>query len=540
MPTLFERILRLLLQKLGTLLVILAILLAVQWVRDEWKQWEQAYSEIRTNESLLASRRSDLARIEADIARHQDAWNAQTETIRNRLEAEVGQIDERLARAQKTWGEPLAKLARIEEQADAARRAADEARRKRDALVRNSAWWDWLFDPNKVAEIELARANYAALDKVADAWEAARDKAAPAFEKSPVASLRAERNQKTQEMTEALSATSPEVQALIDPQDKAKQDVARIESLLRGQRARVAQDPTQRLFDAARGKLPMALWILAGVIAAPILIKLFFYFVLAPLAERLPPIRIIPDPRAPAMPPPAPSAVSIPFDIEPNEELLVQSDFVQSSSRPARKQTQWLLNARIPFSSIASGMFALTRVRSEGDGTTRVVVSSQTDPLGEIGVIEIPRGAAMIVQPRSLAGVMKQVGVPIGISRHWRLSSLHAWLTLQLRYLAFHGPCRLILKGCRGVRAERPEPGQPRLINQAATLGFSANLDYRNTRCETFVSYFRGKEDLFNDLFAGGPGWFVYEEMPAARRRTGITGRGLEGVVDTFLKAFGI
>ena len=82
----------------------------------------------------------------------------------------------------------------------------------------------------------------------------------------------------------------------------------------------------------------------------------------------------------------------------------------------------------------------------------------------------------------------------------------------------------MILKGCRGVRAERPEPGQTRLINQAATLGFSANLDYKNTRCETLVSYLRGKEDLFNDLFVGGPGWFVYEEVivtfrKAARRQ---------------------
>ena len=146
----------------------------------------------------------------------------------------------------------------------------------------------------------------------------------------------------------------------------------------------------------------------------------------------------------------------------------------------------------------------------------------------------------MVVQPRSLAGVVKPVGVPVAITRHWRLGSLHAWLTLQLRYLVFHGPCRLVLKGCRGVRAEQPEPGRPRLINQSATLGFSANLDYRNTRCETFVSYLRGQEDLFNDLFGGGPGWFVYEEMPAAGRRTGFAGRGLEGVADAALKAFGI
>jgi hypothetical protein len=112
------------------------------------------------------------------------------------------------------------------------------------------------------------------------------------------------------------------------------------------------------------------------------------------------------------------------------------------------------------------------------------------------------------------------------ITRHWRLGSLHAWLTLQLRYLVFHGPCRLILKGCRGVRAEEPRADQPRMINQAATIGFSANLDYRNTRCETFVSYLRGKEALFNDLFAGGPGRFVYEEVPGNHRAG--SGRGLE------------
>jgi hypothetical protein len=78
------------------------------------------------------------------------------------------------------------------------------------------------------------------------------------------------------------------------------------------------------------------------------------------------------------------------------------------------------------------------------------------------------------------------------------------------------------------------------LINQASTLGFSANLDYRTVRCETFIPYLRGQEELFNDLFAGGPGWFIYEEMPAGERRGGLTGRGLEGLIDAFLKAFGI
>ena len=52
---------------------------------------------------------------------------------------------------------------------------------------------------------------------------------------------------------------------------------------------------------------------------------------------------------------------------------------------------------------------------------------------------------------------------------------------------------------------------QPRMINQAATLGFSANALYANTRCETFVAWWTGAEDLFNDLFTGDAGVFVYE-----------------------------
>ena len=81
--------------------------------------------------------------------------------------------------------------------------------------------------------------------------------------------------------------------------------------------------------------------------------------------------------------------------------------------------------------------------------------------------------------------------------------------------------------------------GTGRLINQAATLGFSADLAYANTRCETFVSYWTGKEELFNDLFTG-EGVYVYEEMPDLKRASGITGRGLEGFTDALLKVFGV
>jgi hypothetical protein len=143
-----------------------------------------------------------------------------------------------------------------------------------------------------------------------------------------------------------------------------------------------------------------------------------------------------------------------------------------------------------------------------------------------------------VMQPHNLVGVLQPRGVPVRISSHWRLGSLHAWLTLQLRYLAFHGPARLVVQGCRGVRVEPADAG--RAISQAATIGFNANLGYSTRRCETFIAYLRGKQALLNDSFAGGPGFYVYDELPHTRKHPGGPGRWLEGFADSVHKVFGI
>lgn len=291
---------------------------------------------------------------------------------------------------------------------------------------------------------------------------------------------------------------------------------------------------------------PLAISILVGILLIPVGIKLVFYFLIAPWVARQAPIHLLPDASGRIFSPSAPSGnakdsgrmseVSMPVVLDTGQELLVQSDYLQSTSRQAEKSTRWFLNKALPFASLLSGLVMLTRVGPAG--SEPVVISPVRDALNEVGIIELAEGAAFVCQARSLAGVVQAAGHPVRITRHWRLASLQAWLTLQLRFLVFHGPCRLILKGCRGIRIE--SPGSGRLINQAATLGYSANLKVANIRCETFVSYWTGKEDLFNDLFTGENGVYVYEEMPDLKRKTGITGRGLEGFSDAVLKVFGV
>jgi len=83
--------LRWLLQKLQWLLVILAILLVLSWLRSEWARREQARAEIETQASAVEALRSTLARIDADVARHESAWNAERDVLRRQLEDELRQ-----------------------------------------------------------------------------------------------------------------------------------------------------------------------------------------------------------------------------------------------------------------------------------------------------------------------------------------------------------------------------------------------------------------------------------------------------------------
>jgi hypothetical protein len=539
---LIARLLQWIAGKLGLLVVIVAILLVGSWLKAEWDEHRRVQAALGQQEALLEGLRADLAGLDEAIAADQAEWRRRTADRMRALWRELDEIDADVAdlgrRATAARGEYL-DLAR---QAQAARRIANQSKAKLDALERGYWWWDSYLNPGKLVELKSARAMHAALDRTARAAEAARSRASAVVVsyRRQVEQLELRRSGLLQVIEDPAHAASPQHRALVASKDRKQAEIVAVERVLDTQRAQLERDPRERLIATIKAKIPLALGILAGILLLPVLIKALFYFVLAPLAGRLAPVRILPAAEPPPFPQPPQSRVSATLEIARGDELLVQPDFLQSSSQPAVKRTRWFLNPRLPFASIASGMFALTSVRPEGEVPTRVVVSSQRDPFSEIGTIAIPDGAAMVLQPRSLAGIVKPAGRPTRITRHWRLASLHAWLTLQLRYLVFHGPCTVLLKGCRGVRSEAPLPEQPRLINQSATLGFSANLEYRTIRCETFVPYLRGQEALFNDLFAGGPGWFVYEEMPAREGRYGVAGRGLEGLADAFLKAFGI
>ncbi|WP_219115988.1 hypothetical protein [Janthinobacterium sp. UMAB-56] len=288
---------------------------------------------------------------------------------------------------------------------------------------------------------------------------------------------------------------------------------------------------------------PTAALLVLSAIALPVAIKAFFYFVLAPLASRLKPLSIghAPNVTATTLPlPPAGqsriSAVSQALLLQPGQQMLIHPAYLQSSPVSTRKRTQWLLDWRFPFTSLAAGMVALTRLHS--DVPASVTISASDDPLLEIAIVHLPAGSALVFQPRGLVGLICDSGQPLAMASHWRLGSLHAWLTLQLRFIVFRGPVTLIVRGCRGVRLERA--GQGRSISQSATLGFSTDVLYSTMRSETFIPYLRGQQALLNDRFDGDNGVYLYEETPRHGKQPGKVGSWFEGFTDAILKVFGI
>lgn len=279
-----------------------------------------------------------------------------------------------------------------------------------------------------------------------------------------------------------------------------------------------------------------AFFFVLGIVAMPFVIRLIFYHILAPLAERRAAIRIaVPGQQDVKIPPSELSRVSIPVTLEKGEELLVRQDYLQTSSLTGSKSTRWLLDYTHVLSSIASGLTFLTRIRGAGETTT---VSAVRDPFAELTQVKLPEGSACVLQPRALVAVVQPIRRTMRITSHWRLFSLNAWLTMQLRYLVFHGPGRLIVMGGRGIRVEHAERG--RIFGQDQLVGFSSDLAYSVTRTETFWPYFFGREQLFKDKVEQGNGILIIEEAPLSGRKGAGVKRGLEGAFDAGLKAFGI
>ncbi len=355
-------------------------------------------------------------------------------------------------------------------------------------------------------------------------------------QRAVAAQARAQRN--LQAAREAYARQRAAMVSAVPPQAELQQAIER-------KRQELSQHWASRAWGAVQPVLAWALWIIFLVIVVPPAVKAFWFFVVAPAASRLRPIVVRPDlggdvqweaarPGEEALPPG--SGVSRRLVIHPGEELVVKPEYLQSSMNRARIDSTAVLSWAIPLGSLATGLVGLTRIRV--DKPEVATISATEDVFDEVGIIRIAEGSGLVFKPRNLVGVLQRTDRPLRIHRVWRLGHVSGWLTLQLRFLVFEGPCSLVVRGMRGVALEPSADG--RRIAGAATLGWTAGLRYSVRRSETFLAYFMGKQSLFNDSFEGAGGKIVYEEVPRSRAKGGFLGRGLEGLAEGLLKVVGL
>ena len=540
------------------------VLLSGKWVRDEWADVKHIVDQLPSLQRAQASvdlHRAGLARrgelemralAGAGVGRLDAAIRTRDETIRRLSQQEfslLSPLPEQLAQAATRELE----IALLRQQ----RRYLAALRAHLDAAANQGAARAQL-ERYRQAHVSAERALHAAQQRLARAEAGAgllaRIPATPSYR----------RLQALEQQVKVLAAANHAawlafrdqrilVQRLpsLPPPGAFQVDEAGLAAAIEPLRARVRQaerlateNRAWQTWLAVQPVLPAALAWLAAWWLVPAGIRTVFYFVLAPLAARRPPI-VIAGSATPASRgveesgAALVSAVSQRMQLAPGEELLIRPEYCQSLPAGLKASTRLLFDWRRPLTSIAARLWLLKRLHHRGaSGSAEVVVSPTTDPLDELALLELAAGEAFVLQPRALAGMVVAAGQRPAIRSHWRLGTLHAWLTFQLRYLAFEGPATLVVKGCRGVRLEPANAG--RAVSQDATLGFSAHALYSTVRAEPFLPYLRGRQALLHDRFDGRGACFLYEEVPRSARGPGGRSNPLALLVDAGLKAFGI
>ena len=270
----------------------------------------------------------------------------------------------------------------------------------------------------------------------------------------------------------------------------------------------------------------------------PIILKLAVYYGIAPLFQRASPIRFSED----SLPSPViqDSGVSVTLRLEEGEKAWIKESYLQASDEQLDRRTRFVLNWQIPVTCLAAGLIELVEFASkENTSNGSITVSTQNKSDMELSLLELPSKCSVILRPRHLVALVGSQEQPLGIRRRWSFSRAQAWMTLQFRYFEFLGPCRLVVSGVRGVRAEKIESvaNGGRRANQDSTIGFTPDLNFAAVRAETFWAYFRGFNPLFDDVFKG-EGTFLCQEI-SKPQKSGPT-RFLAGMKDAFLKVIGI
>lgn len=404
---------------------------------------------------------------------------------------------------------------RVRSTVDDIKQKEAELRKVQQRLKQLEEFWEWIkswgegeserqrrIEAEKQAALELGRSIFALKLKVRDLEEA-------------------------MEASEALVAERKEVLTALESEF--------------AQNLEMEEDVRGVVREGIYGVLPYALVAFAGIVCTPLIFRLVLYWCWAPLIERCKPVRLTEledveeDDVQEVVSKPALEA-----RIESGECLLVREKYLQSSDENSRKRTQFFMHSRYPFTSLIAGLFLMTRIELDQDveDGCSVRISGQSDEAEELAEVVLRTGERLVIHPSFVAALMFPADRSPKIRSRWVFGRVQSWLTLRFRYLLIEGPVRIFFVGSRGIQQEQISGRVAgRRINSRFTVAFEPHLSYSARRAETFLSYFRGANSLFDDFYSGSGR--VFTQQVWSLKSAGPS-RFWESMLNAVGKVFGI
>jgi len=394
------------------------------------------------------------------------------------------------------------------------------------------------------AEIEGKMAELNELEEKRRTMEEWLEKVLNIFRRSEVEQEKALIEAKEKRLRGEIGASSEELKQLRIAGGETEEEIKRREFLRDEKEKQLGEIQGMRraldelMSNELRQLALKALLILAALMIIPFLWKLTAYYVMAPIAETSEPILLGAESLGGEGVMATPSHPAQRIHLGKDEVLMAKVDYLQGSMGGFEKRTKWLMDWRYPFSSMAAGLFMLTRIHNTGSVGGQVTLSTSEDATEELAVLDIPEGKSMVFRPHYLVAVSHPLGHPPRIRSRWVFGKLHAWVNLRFRYLIIEGPAKLVFSAQRGVQVEEVLPEWPgRRVNSHLTVAFSPHLSHSPKRAETFIAYLRGKSALFDDFFQGH-GQVIQQQVTGGKRHP--IARIWEGIFGAIGKVFGI
>jgi len=282
-----------------------------------------------------------------------------------------------------------------------------------------------------------------------------------------------------------------------------------------------------RAFNAS---LTTIIWLVAVVFFGPAALKVFWFYIVAPLAFFAPPVRYETNASGSAIKMEEGRTLEAPINKEGG--LASRPDWVKTWPPLARRRTKLLWNWHAPMISYAAGLRELTCFSADdADVAATVTLGAGTDPNMHLLRLDLTNHPGFVLRP----GYVVATAGNLGVRTKWNLINLNAWVCGSFRKILFCGTGTLYICGYGGVSAIDCSES-PRNVEEDFVIGHDARSAFRIVRTETFWPYFRDMTSLFDYSFRG-PGLTLSEI--ARSPGTTTSANPLKRIIDAIFNVIG-